>query len=376
MSLRRKLILIVAGLAVLGIGSAVGATFGALQDWDSDSYGAQLAAISPRAAELQAAGYDELTSRVARVAIVSSVVTVLAIVVLSWFAVKRGLRPLADIADTADEIRSGDLSRRVPSAKPGTEIGRLDSALNAMLGQLENAFQDKENSEARLRRFVADASHELRTPIATIRGYAELFRRGAAERPADLAKVTGRIEAEAERMGVLVDELLLLARLDQGRPLEREPVDLTELAADAVADARATEPSRSLELDADGPVVVSGDPARLRQVLANLLSNVLRHTPSDAPATIRVHPHGDGAMIEVIDTGPGMSEAERARAFERFYRTDSSRAKENGSGLGLSIVDSVVEAHGGTVELTTQPGQGTTVRVTLPQMRESRAQTP
>ncbi|ASR37050.1 hypothetical protein BAY61_20995 [Prauserella marina] len=310
---------------------------------------------------------DELLSRAMTVAFVSGGVALVAVALLSWRAVRRGLRPLDDIADTAREIGSGDLSRRVPEAKPGTEIGTVSAALNSMLGQLETAFAERHESRERLRRFVADASHELRTPIATIRGHAELFRRGAAERPADLAKVVGRIESEAQRMGELVDELLLLARLDQGSPLGREPVDLTSLAADAVTDALATEPERELTLRAEGPVVVTGDAARLRQVLGNLVSNVLRHTPGEASAVVAVRDTGDGAVVEITDTGGGMSEEELGRVFERFYRADPSRSRGNGgAGLGLSIVAAVVEAHGGRVTVSSAPGEGTMFRVVLP----------
>jgi two-component system OmpR family sensor kinase len=366
------LILIVSGLSALGVGLAVGATFGALQDWDKDVYGPRFSEISRQAEQLHAQEYDELTSRVAGVAIISSIGTVLAVIVASAFAVKRGLRPLDDIAATADKIGSGDLSRgdlsrRVPIEEERTEIGRLGGALNAMLGQVESAFRDKEASEARLRRFIADASHELRTPIATIRGYAELFHRGAAERPDDLAKVTSRIESEAKRMGTLVDELLLLARLDQGLAAYREPVDLTVLAADAVADAAARAPGRSLRVEQEGAVVVSGDTARLRQVLANLLSNVLQHTPPESSATLRVHVEGEDAVVEVADTGPGLESDECARVFERFFRTDAARARDGGgAGLGLSIVESVVVAHGGRVGVTSDKGVGTTFRITLP----------
>ncbi|MBB5808102.1 two-component system OmpR family sensor kinase [Saccharothrix ecbatanensis] len=372
MSLRARLILIVSGLSALGVGLAVGATFGALQDWDKDVYGPRFSEISRQAEQLHAQEYDELTSRVAGVAIISSIGTVLAVIVASAFAVKRGLRPLDDIAATADKIGSGDLSRgdlsrRVPIEEERTEIGRLGGALNAMLGQVESAFRDKEASEARLRRFIADASHELRTPIATIRGYAELFHRGAAERPDDLAKVTSRIESEAKRMGTLVDELLLLARLDQGLAAYREPVDLTVLAADAVADAAARAPGRSLRVEQEGAVVVSGDTARLRQVLANLLSNVLQHTPPESSSTVRVHVEGEDAVVEVADTGPGLESDECARVFERFFRTDAARARDGGgAGLGLSIVESVVVAHGGRVGVTSDKGVGTTFRITLP----------
>lgn len=344
MSLRKRLILTMLGLLALGLFIALGATWGALQDWKSNRQA------------------DELLARSLNVALISGGVALLAVAMVSRRAIRRGLRPLDDIADTATEIGSGDLARRVPQGPPGTEIGKLSDALNGMLSQLETAFAERRASEDRLRRFVADASHELRTPIATIRGHAELFRRGAASRPDDLAKVLRRIESEAERMGVLVDELLLLARLDQGRPLERNHVDLSTLAADAVTDALATQPERVIDLAAS-PVVVTGDAARLRQVMGNLLSNVLQHTPRTAAATVRVREADGNAVIQVQDTGPGISDVERI--FERFHRAAGSRT-QGGAGLGLSIVAAVVEAHGGRVTVESALGVGSTFTVTLP----------
>jgi two-component system OmpR family sensor kinase len=271
------------------------------------------------------------------------------------------------MAATADAIAAGDLSRRVSPADDHTEVGRLGVALNTMLNRIESAFAERQQTEDRLRRFVADASHELRTPLTSIRGYAELFRRGAATRPDDLAKAMSRIEEEAARMGVLVEELLLLARLDQGRPLERQPVDLSTMAAEAVADARVVEPDRPIELDVDGPVTVIGDGPRLKQVFDNLLTNIRTHTPAGTPATVRVSGNGDTATLVVEDQGPGMTEDEAARAFERFYRVDPSRARRSGGvGLGLSIVSAIVAAHDGTVNLDSTPGQGATFTISLP----------
>jgi two-component system OmpR family sensor kinase len=271
------------------------------------------------------------------------------------------------MAKTADEIAGGDLSQRVSPSEGRTEIGRLGHALNTMLSKIESAFAERQRSEDRLRRFVADASHELRTPLTSIRGYAELFRRGAATRPDDLAKAMSRIEEEAARMGVLVEELLLLARLDQGRPLEVQPIDLSALATDAVADARVVEPQRTVDLDIDGTVVVNGDAVRLRQVLDNLLTNVRTHTPVTAAAVVRVRSDDGTAVIEVEDHGPGMDEDQQARAFERFYRIDPSRSRDSGGvGLGLSIVSAIVEAHGGKVSLESTPGEGATFRIELP----------
>ena len=240
---------------------------------------------------------------------------------LALVVVRAGLRPLEDIGRTAGAIAQGDLSRRVDRAEPGTEVGRLGLSLNAMLSQIQSAFEARQASEDRLRRFVADASHELRTPLTSIRGYAEMFRRGAAERPEDLATSMRRIEEESARMGVLVDDLLLLARLDQGRPLDRRPVDLTRVAADAVADARAVEPERSITLEtSEAGAVVLGDELRLRQVAANLLANARQHTPPLAGVRVGVRHDNGSVVLEVSDDGPGLFPEEAAKVFERFYR--------------------------------------------------------
>ncbi|GAA2594308.1 HAMP domain-containing sensor histidine kinase [Actinomadura fulvescens] len=310
---------------------------------------------------------DELIGRTLGTLFTVTLLVLGGVAFLAWRAIRRALRPLDEIAETAGAIGGGDLARRVDASGPKTEVGRLGAALNAMLAQIESAFRERAASEDRLRRFIADASHELRTPVATVRGYAELFRRGAADRPGDLAKAMRRIESEAERMGLLVDEMLLLARLDQGRPLEREPVDLAVLAADAVADAAAVEPDRPLSLEADGPVTVLGDAERLRQVVGNLLVNVRRHTPAGAPATVRAGVTGDRAFIEVADTGPGLTAEQCTKVFERFYRGDEARSRDHGgAGLGLSIVAAVAEAHGGTATARSEPGGGAAFRVTFP----------
>jgi two-component system OmpR family sensor kinase len=296
---------------------------------------------------------------------VSGGVLVVAVIAGMWL-VRVGLHPLSAIEDTAEEIAAGDLTRRVPEASPGTEVGRLARALNGMLTQIERAFAERQASEDRLRRFVADASHELRTPLTSIRGYSELFRRGAGHRPEDLAKTMARIEAEATRMGVLVDDLLLLARLDQGRPLERQPVDLTAIARQAVDSAGMIDQGHPLVLQTDEPVWVLGDRARLRQVMDNLLANVRTHTPPGTPATVRVSAE-DQARIEVTDQGPGMAADKAHRVFERFYRADPSRARDRGgSGLGLAIVQSIAAAHGGSVDVRTGLGEGATFAVELP----------
>jgi two-component system OmpR family sensor kinase len=291
----------------------------------------------------------------------------LGVALLARRSVRRGMRPLEEIGETARAIGAGELDRRVEPADPRTEVGRLGLALNAMLQQLDSAFRRRQASEERLRRFVADASHELRTPLTSIRGYAELFRRGAGERPQDLAVAMRRIESTAERMGVLVDELLLLARLDQGRPLRRDPVDLARLAAELVADARVVEPERPIQLRADGPVLVLGDEDRLRQAGANLLANVRAHTPPAAPAEVRVLAAGRLAVLEVADHGPGFTAEQAGRVFERFYRADPSRSPgRGGAGLGLSIVAAIAAAHGGRAGAASTPGRGATFRVELP----------
>jgi two-component system, OmpR family, sensor kinase len=299
-------------------------------------------------------------------AVVAAIV-LLGIAVLAWVVVRLGLRPLQQMQDTAGAIAAGDLSRRVETADEHTEVGRLGLALNQMLQQIEHAFEERAESEARLRRFVGDASHELRTPLTSIRGYAELFRRGAAERPEDLAKAMRRIEEEADRMGVLVDDLLLLARLDQGRPIERTPVDLTRIVGDAVDDARTVAPGRSIEFSPNGSIIVPGDEVRLRQVMANLLQNAVRHTPADTPVHVRVTTDDADAIIEVRDEGPGMATEDADRVFERFWRGDVSRTRASGgTGLGLAIVAAIADAHGGSTSVDTAPGQGATFRVHLP----------
>ena len=292
---------------------------------------------------------------------------VLALVAASalWL-VRVGLRPLEGIGETAGAIAAGDLSRRVEPEDDRTEVGRLGRSLNAMLAQIEAAFEERRASESRLRRFVADASHELRTPLTSIRGYAELFRRGADTRPEDLEKSMTRIEAEASRMGVLVDDLLLLARLDQGRPLEREPVDLQAVVTEAVESARAIDPDRPVDLTIHDDVRLVGDEARLRQVLDNLLENARVHTPDGTPVHVRVASDGTDIVISVRDEGPGLSAEDATKAFERFYRGDPVRSRATGgSGLGLSIAAAIVDAHGG-ITAASHEGSGATFEVRIP----------
>ncbi|MGC5168674.1 sensor histidine kinase [Luteimicrobium sp. DT211] len=300
---------------------------------------------------------------------------------LGYWLVRRELRPLHAIETTAAAIAGGDLTQRVPQEPPSTEVGSLTASLNAMLAQIESSFAAQEASEGRMRRFVSDASHELRTPLATIRGYGELYRMGALTTSDQVDDTMRRIEDSASRMGTLVNDLLALARLDEGRPVRKEPVDLTALAQDATRDLEALDPSREVSLTSltpPGPrdasptvpdVVVTGDEDRLRQVLVNLVGNVARHTPAGTPAQVAVGVTDDGArgVLEVRDHGPGVSEEQARHVFERFYRADSSRNRASGgSGLGLAIVAAIVGAHDGHVAVRDTPGGGLTVRIEVP----------
>jgi two-component system OmpR family sensor kinase len=292
--------------------------------------------------------------------------------VAGWFWVRAGLRPLRRIEETAAAIAGGDLSRRVPfTMAPTTEVGRLTAALNGMLTQIEKAVAARTRSEERLRRFVADASHELRTPLAGISGFAQLYRLGGAEIEATM----DRIERESLRLTGLVDDLLLLAQLDErGLELRRAPMDLRTLAADALHDLRALDPTRPVRLTGLGaaedpaPAPVVGDESRLRQVVSNLVGNAIAHTPAGSAVRIGVGTSGADAVLEIADTGPGLPAAAARQVFERFYRADTSRARDGagGAGLGLAIAWSLVTAHGGTVELDTAPGAGATFRIRLP----------
>lgn len=313
-------------------------------------------------------GVDSTLNRLLLVELLVTGGVLVALGGLGLWVVRLGLRPLEAIGSTAAAIAAGDLSRRVERAEDRTEVGRLGLALNSMLGQIETAFKAREASERRLRRFVADASHELRTPLAAVRAYAELFTRGADRRPEDLARSMSGITRESERMSVLVEDLLLLARLDEGRPLEREPVDLAQVVGDAIETARAVDPERPLTLTSE-PVLVLGDAERLRQIVDNLLSNARAHTPAKTPVAVSVGQDGDEVYVEVSDAGPGLTGDELARVFERFYRADESRSRASGGvGLGLSIVTAVAEAHGGSVSATSPEGEGATFRIVLPRL--------
>jgi two-component system OmpR family sensor kinase len=288
-----------------------------------------------------------------------------AIALVGLWVVRLGLRPLTAIGETAAMIAAGDLSQRVARDDEQTEVGRLGRALNAMLHQIEVAFRAREASEQKLRRFVADASHELRTPLSAVRAYAELFKRGASARPQDLERSMRGIERESERMSVLVEDLLLLARLDEGRPLERKDVDLTAIVNESVETARTLEPERAIRTDL-AHVSVIGDADRLRQLVDNLLANVRAHAGANASVAVTLHPTDGLIRLEVADDGPGLDDEQLEHVFERFYRADSSRARASGgAGLGLSIVAAVAEAHGGRASAHSSAGGGATFVIDL-----------
>jgi two-component system, OmpR family, sensor kinase len=300
-----------------------------------------------------------------RIELLASLAVVVSMGALALWLVRRGLRPLADMAETADAIASGDLARRVPEGSTDTEVGRLGVALNEMLTQIEGAFDVKTASEERLRQFVADASHELRTPLTSIRGYAELLRRGGFSDEASRTKALQRIEEEATRMGGLVEDLLLLAELDRGRPLRAEPVDLARICADAVDDTNALDHEHLLSLRVEAPVMVLGDPERLTQVAHNLVRNSLAHTPPGTTVTVSVGIEDAMGFLRVSDSGPGVNPLLASRIFDRFYRADPARTG-GGTGLGLAIVRAIAEALHGSARLETAPGGGASFVVALP----------
>lgn len=296
------------------------------------------------------------------------------VLVAAWLIIRRGFRPLEQMTVTAELISAGDLSSRVGVRDDGSEVGRLGGALDAMLDQIQSAFESqraalaaKERSETQLRQFVADASHELRTPLTAVRGYAELFRAGGLSEEAALEQAMARIGTESRRMATLVEDLLLLARLDQGRPLREDPVVLSDLVNDALNDARAVEPSRLIRADVVPGVVVRGDEDRLRQVIGNLFTNVRVHTPADSPVDLSLSARDGVALLSVADHGPGVDADHVEHIFDRFYRADPGRSRDRGgSGLGLSIAASVALAHGGAIAYADTPGGGATFTLTLP----------
>jgi len=280
-----------------------------------------------------------------------------------------GLRPLEDAETTAEEITAGNLSARMPDAASGTEVGRLVTTLNTMLARVEEAFAVRTESENKLRRFVADASHELRTPITAIRGFAELHRQGAVTGEAETKQLIARIEGESKRMGSLVEDLLLLARLDQAREMDSKPVDIVSVVADAVASAQVSGPEHPITLiTPNAELFMLGDEVRIHQVIANLLANARAHTPDGTPIAVMITSNESEVSISVADKGPGLSEIDQQHIFERFYRADGSRARtgDDGSGLGLSIVDAVMRAHGGKVSVDSELGNGSKFTLTFP----------
>lgn len=313
---------------------------------------------------------SETSQTLNRLLLVEAIVIIAALALLgvvAWLLVGIGLRPLDRMGRTADAIAGGDLTRRVEPADERSEIGRLGLALNRMLHSLERAFQERQASENRLRQFLADASHELRTPLVSIRGYAELFRIGATPRD-DVGQSMERIEKEAERMGVLVEDMLTLARLDETHDNSFAAVDLTKLLGDSVRDAEVAAPGRRISLSASGPLIVNGDKHQLLQVTANLLRNAIVHTPDGTPIEVSAARSGDEIRIDVRDHGAGLPEGVDDRLFERFWRAEAGRERgKAGSGLGLSIVAGIVEAHGGRVHAkNADDGDGAVFSVWLP----------
>ncbi len=317
----------------------------------------------------------DTTSTLNRLLLIELFVTLLAVlaaVAIGFWLVRVGLRPLSTVEQTANAISRGEFDRRVPGDDASTEVGHLARALNTMLERIEEAFAQRDRTEQHLRRFVADASHELRTPIAAVSAYGEMFERGASARPADTARVIKGIREETARMSDLVEDLLLLARLDDQQPLEKQPLDLVALAGAAVETARTVGPQWPLELSAAKPVEVIGDGSRLRQVIDNLLANVRAHTPQGTRTVVTIGENGTSALMSVADNGPGLDAEELDRVFERFYRADASRSRQGvdgrhgGAGLGLGIVAAIVGAHGGDVRAASSPDGGVTFTVRLP----------
>lgn len=316
----------------------------------------------------------ETAARLQLTMLVISVVMIALAAMGGWLVVRLGLRPLTTIEETADAIASGDLSQRIDAAPETTEVGRLAASLNSMLGQIEQGFDERLRTEDRLRQFLADASHELRTPLASIRGHAEMYRQGVVTEPADVAVIMDRIESESVRMSDLVNDLLLLARLDTSPGLASAPVDLLSTATDVVLDARARAPHRPVRINqlggvdwVDAPPVVVGDESRIRQILTNLISNVLRYTPDDSPYEVVIGVRAAEVVVSVVDHGPGLSQDAVPRVFERFYRGDYGRDRHTGgAGLGLSIVAGLMGAHQGTVSYQPTPGGGSTFVLGFP----------
>ena len=296
------------------------------------------------------------------------------ILIIGWFIIRRDLRPLESMTTTAERISEGDLSQRVGVPDDGSEVGRLGHAFDTMLDQIQGLFDSqnaalvaKERSEQQLRRFVADASHELRTPLTAVRGYAELYRAGGLAEDEAMEQAMTRIGSESRRMATLVEDMLLLARLDQGRPLRHDQVRLSDVVNDALLDFRAVDPERPVEATVQPDVVITGDEDRLRQVIGNLFTNVRVHTQAETPLEVALSARNGYSTLRVADHGPGIDPAHVEHIFDRFYRADSGRSRDRGgSGLGLSIAASVAGAHGGEISYSNTPGGGATFTLTLP----------
>jgi len=315
---------------------------------------------------------DRTMERLRFIFFLISLILLIIILIAARTVIRVGLRPLEDVEVTAEEIAQGNLSARLPDADPATEVGRLVTSLNTMLSRIEESFSVQTQSENKLRRFVADASHELRTPITAIRGFSELHRQGAVTGAKETSELIGRIENESKRMGSLVEDLLLLARLDQAREMDSKPVDINQVVEDAVISARAAGPNHSIELVMENEEIFTlGDEVRIHQVVANLLANARAHTPAGTPITVTVKSNDTDVEISVADKGPGLSEEDQAKIFERFYRADASRVRTgpDGSGLGLSIVDAVMRAHGGSASVKSKLGEGATFTLHFPNGR-------
>ena len=310
---------------------------------------------------------QDTLGRLLAIEVIVAGILIAAIAMIAWALIRREFRPLDQMTQTAAEIAGGDFTRRVGAGDPGTEVGRLGNALNLMLQRIEEAFSVRRASEERMRRFLADASHELRTPLTSIRGYAELFRRGAAERPEDLRVSMRRIEEEASRMGVLVEELLLLAHLDETRAREFAPLDLSAIVSDAATDAAVRDPDRPLDVVVPEAAPVIGDEAGLRQAVDNLVNNALTHTPPGTPVELGLLHDSDGATFTVTDAGPGLDEDALEHAFDRFWRRDQSRSRRSGgAGLGLAIAASIARAHNGSVDAANVAGGGARFTLWIP----------
>lgn len=313
--------------------------------------------------------FDKTTHRVAIILFFIFLLVLFLIAIAARQVIRISLKPLEDVEETAGLIAAGDLSARLPDAKPDTEVGRLVTSLNQMLTRIEESFAIKEESESKLRRFVADASHELRTPLTAIRGFAELYRQGAVPSGEPTKELLGRIENESVRMGTLVEDLLLLARLDQSRQMEMKPVNLSKVVSECVASARAAGPTHPITISAAvDEVFALGDETRIYQVIANLLINARVHTPIGTSIAVALNQSDDGVAISITDHGNGLTKDDQAKIFERFFRVDPSRQRNSpeGSGLGLSIVDAVMRAHGGRVSVTSEQGKGATFTLFFP----------